>query len=59
MRDHLVSMKNIFNKDYYGQFVSFSFSTVENLQAARGGGADLKTAVGSCRSSGATEFGEA
>ena len=36
MRDHLVSMKNILNKDYYGQFASFSFPTVENLQAASG-----------------------
>ena len=36
MRDHLVSMKNSFNKDYYGQFGSFNFSTVENLQAASG-----------------------
>jgi hypothetical protein len=36
MRDNSISMKNIFNKDYYGQFASFSFPTVENLQAASG-----------------------
>ena len=36
IRDYLVSITNILNKDYYGQFASFSFSAVENLQAARG-----------------------
>jgi hypothetical protein len=57
MKDHLVSMKNIFNKHYYGTFASFSFSTVENLQAARGTSRP-EDSRGKCRTSGVPEFGE-